>query len=223
MAYAQKRALDQFRSAIFRIQKMIRCSFPRCSFPALVLAMGLVAATPVSAQSPAQKKPAAPAAKPAASPQTLPAPKQLGSFDAWTAVELTQAANKICYVFARPAASDPKAAKRGEVMLTVTHRPSAKRFDEVSFQSGYPFKQGTPVTVDVDGKKFEFFTRTDVDAEAAWAKDDAADKAVVAAMKSGKTLKVRGTSTRNTETGDTFNLAGFGKAYAEIGKSCGAK
>jgi invasion protein IalB len=195
---------------------------------ALILALAAVpaVASPAMAQSPAQKKPAAaPAPKPAAQPgsQTLPAPKQLGSFDAWTSVELTQAASKICYMFARPSASEPKGAKRGEVMLTVTHRPSAKRFDEVSFQSGYPFKQGAPVVVDVDGKKFEFFTRTDVDAEAAWAKDDAADRAVVASMKSGKTLKVRGTSTRNTETTDTFNLAGFGKAYAEIGKPCGAK
>ncbi|HEX9466749.1 MAG TPA: invasion associated locus B family protein [Alphaproteobacteria bacterium] len=193
--------------------------------------MAAVAAAPALAPAQTQKKPPAaqtapkPAAAPQAQPgpQTLPAPKQLGSFDAWTSVELAQASNKICYMFARPVASDPKGVKRSDVMLTVTHRPTAKRYDEVSFQSGYPFKQGTPVTVDVDGKKFEFFTRTDVDAEAAWAKDDASDKAVVAAMKNGKTLKVRGTSTRNTETADTFNLAGFGKAYAEIGKACAAK
>ncbi len=204
------------------------CSILQRPLSGLAFILGLAAAAvgfPAAAQSPAQKKPpaTAPAPKPAAQPQNLPAPKQLGSFDAWTSVELTQASNKICYMFARPAASEPKAAKRGEAMLTVTHRPSAKRFDEVSFQSGYPFKQGSPVVVDIDGKKFEFFTRTDVDAEAAWAKDDAADRAVVAAMKGGKVLKVRGTSTRNTETTDTFNLAGFGKAYAEIGKACGAK
>lgn len=197
------------------------------------LALAVVAAVPAVAPAQTQKKPPAAQAapKPAAQsgsqtqpgPQTLPAPKQLGSFEAWTSVELAQAANKICYMFARPVASDPKPAKRSDVMLTVTHRPAAKRYDEVSFQSGYPFKQGVPVTVDIDGKKFEFFTRTDVDAEAAWAKDDASDKAVVAAMKGGKTLKVRGTSSRNTETTDTFNLAGFGKAYAEIGKACAAK
>jgi len=190
-----------------------------------MFAITVLLATPAAAQSQKQSKPVPPPAKPAAQPsaQNLPAPKPLGNFEAWTAVELTQASSKICYMFARPASSEPKAAKRSDVMLTVTHRPAAKRFDEVSFQAGYPFKQGAAVGVDVDGKKFEFFTRTDVDAEAAWAKDDAADKAVVTAMKSGKTLKVRGTSSRNTETTDTFSLAGFGKAYAEIAKACGAK
>ncbi len=200
---------------------------PAAAWQVTVSAFAVTAAvimSPAAAQS-QKKPPAQPAAKPAAPSggQTLPAPKQLGSFDAWTSVELTQASSKICYMFARPASSEPKAAKRSDAMLTVTHRPAAKRFDEVSFQSGYPFKQGSPVTVEIDSKKFEFFTRTDVDAEAAWAKDDAADKAIVAALKAGKTLKVHGTSSRNTGTTDTFTLSGFGKAYAEIGKACGAK
>jgi invasion protein IalB len=192
-----------------------------------LLAVVALAAAGASQPAAAQTKKAAPAApaKPAAqsAPANLPAPKQLGNFDSWAAVELVQSSNKICYMFARPATSEPKGLKRGDIMLTVTHRPASKRFDEVSFQAGYAFKQGAPVNVDIDGKKFDFFTRTDVDADAAWAKDDAADKAVVAAMKNGKTLKVRGTSQRNTATTDTVNLAGFAKAYAEIGKACGVK
>lgn len=152
-----------------------------------------------------------------------PGPKSLGNFDDWVSVELGAGAAKACYMFARPTASEPKGAKRGDIMVVVTHRPGAKRQDEVSFQAGYPFKDGSPVAVEVDGKKFEFFTRLDVDQEAAWARDAEADKAIVAAMRAGKTLKVKGTSARNTVTTDTFSLAGFTKAYAEIGKACGIK
>ncbi len=186
---------------------------------AVALAGALALAAPVLAQP---KKPA-PAAKPkpAAATDALPAPKELGSFDAWTAVELQQPQNKICYMFARPASSDPKALKRKDVMLTVTHRPAAKRRDEVSFQAGYPYKKGENVAVDVDGKKFQFFTRPDVDPSAAWAQDPAADHAIVTAMKNGKSLKVQGASEKNAKTTDTFSLAGFSKAYAEIGKACG--
>jgi hypothetical protein len=36
-------------------------------------------------------------------------------------------------------------------------------------------------------------------------------------------LTVKGTSGRGTETTDTFSLAGFTKAYAEIGKACGIR
>ncbi len=191
------------------------------------LAAALVCATffgaPTLAQNAQKKAAPAPHAKPAAAPaESLPAPKELGSFDAWTAVELNQPANKICYMFARPTSSEPKALKgRKDAMLTVTHRPAAKRRDEVNFQAGYPYKKGENVTVDVDGKKFEFFTRPDVDPDSAWAQDPAADKAIVAAMRNGKSLKVQGASDRGAKTTDAFNLAGFSKAYAEIGKACG--
>lgn len=150
-------------------------------------------------------------------------PKALGTFESWTAVELPQKSGKICYMVARPAKSLPDGAKRGDVFLTITHRPAAKQHDEVSFQSGYPYKPGTPVTMTVEKKKFELFTKPEVDPEAAWSRDAAMDKALVEAMRGGKTVTVKGTSSRGTETTDTFSLAGFAKAYAEIGKACGIR
>ena len=185
-------------------------------------ALGIVLAGPALAQKPASKKDApAPAAKSAPAQDALPAPKELGTYEAWTAVELAQSGSKICYMFARPASSEPKGAKRGDIMLTITHRPAIKRRDEVSFQAGYPYKKGETVAVDVDGKKYQFFTRPDVDPDAAWAQDPAADKAIVTALKTGKTLKVQGASAQNTKTTDVFSLAGFSKAYGDIGKACG--
>jgi invasion protein IalB len=186
-----------------------------------LVALGVAAALAGSAlaQKPAPKKDAP--AKAAPSAESLPAPKELGNYEAWTSVELTQSSSKICYMFARPASSEPKSLKRGDVMLTITHRPAIKRRDEVSFQAGYPYKKGETVAVDIDGKKFQFFTRPDVDPDAAWAQDPAADKAIVTALKNGKTLKVQGASAKDTKTTDVFKLAGFTKAYAEIGKACG--
>ncbi len=222
MAYATRRVLDHSGPSLSMDRAMTPCSIshPTLWRRALAPAFGVLLVAAMAAPAVAQPKKPPAKAQPA---QTLPVPKSLGSFDAWTAVELAQPDSKICYMFARPAASEPKAVKRSEVMLTITHRPANKRFDEVSFQAGYPFKAGAPVAVDIDGKKFEFFTRPDVDADSAWAKDAAADKTVVAAMKAGKTFKVKGTSSKNTQVADTFSLGGFGKAYAEIGKACGVK
>ena len=188
-----------------------------CALVAAAIAVGF--GLPAAAQKPAPKKEAPKAAAPSA--DSLPAPKELGNFDAWTAVELVQSANKICYMFARAASSEPKGLKRGDVMLTITHRPALKRRDEVSFQAGYAYKKGETVAVDIDGKKFQFFTRPDVDPDAAWAQDPAADKTIVAALRNGKALKVQGASAKDTKTTDVFKLAGFSKAYAEIGKACG--
>jgi Invasion associated locus B (IalB) protein len=150
-------------------------------------------------------------------------PKSLGTFDAWTAVEMPEKSSKICYMVARPTKSLPEGAKRGDILLTVTHRPAAKQRDEVSFQSGYPYKPGAPVVLEVEKKKFDLFTKPDTDPEGAWSRDAAMDKALIEAMRAGKSLTVKGSSARGTETTDTFSLDGFTKAHAEIGQACGVK
>lgn len=150
-------------------------------------------------------------------------PKALGTFESWIAVELADRGGKVCYVVAHPTKSEPAGVKRGEVRLTITHRPGANRRDEVSFQSGYPYGDGATVVVEVEKKKVDLFTKTDADPEGAWTRDAAADKTLVEAMRGGKTLTVKGSSARGTATTDTFALAGFAKAYGEIGKACGIK
>lgn len=166
---------------------------------------------------------AAPASAQQAQKAAQAGPKSLGTFDSWTAVELAERAGKVCYMVARPTKSEPAGARRDAIVFTVTHRPAAKQRDEVSFQSGYPYKEGATVVVEVDKKKFDLFTRPDVDPQGAWTRDAAADKALVAALRGAKALTVKGASARGTETLDTFALAGFAKAYAEIGKACGVK
>jgi invasion protein IalB len=192
--------------------------------PAAAFALIVGMMPPATAQTQQRAPAAAPAAKPAAAPAAKPAePKELGQFDAWTAVEWAQAQNKTCYMFAAPAASEPKGAKRDDIMLLVTHRPAAKQQDEVSLQVGYSLKPGAPVSVEIDGKKFAFFSNAAVDEGTAWLQDPAGDKAIVAALRAGKSVKARATSTRGTDTTDTFSLVGFAKAYAEIGKACNVK
>jgi invasion protein IalB len=158
-----------------------------------------------------------------AAPVLAQTPKSLGTFDSWIAVELPEKSSKVCYMVARPAKSQPDGAKRGDILLTITHRPAAKQRDEVSFQAGYPYKAGAPVTMEVEKKKFELFTKPETDPDGAWSRDAAMDKALVDAMRNGKTVVIKGTSSRGTETADSFSLAGFAKAYAEIGKACGSK
>ena len=70
--------------------------------------------------------------------------------------------------------------------------------------------------MNIDGKTFKLFTRGDN----AWAYDFAADRAIVAAMKAGQKMTVRGTSRRGTVTTDTYSLSGFSAALAAIDKAC---
>ncbi len=144
---------------------------------------------------------------------------QLGRFQDWSAHTLAEGKSKTCYMHGEPRKKQGKYKRRGEVYAQIAHRPAERRRHEVSFTAGYVFKKGSQVDVRIDGKRFRLFT----DRDTAWAHDAKADRAMVRAMKKGRTMVVRGTSSRGTLTTDTYSLAGFTRAHAAIGKACGVK
>ena len=144
----------------------------------------------------------------------------LGTFKDWEAYTFPERGKLACAIWAPASKSTGKYKRRGDVMLFVTHRPGVKRFNEISFETGYTYKQDSEVTVTIDKKKiFKLFT----EAETAWsyaAKDDAA---LAKAMRIGQIMTIRGESKRGTKTLDTFKLAGFTAAHNAINKACKAK
>lgn len=146
-------------------------------------------------------------------------PELLGSFDHWTAFSYSEDGTKICYVASEPTRAEGKYTSRGDVIALITHNPSDKTFDVVSFVAGYTYKPDSSVLVNIGGKKFELFTHED----RAWAPSEAMDKALVGEMKRGSQMVVVGTSNRGTRTTDTYSLIGFTKAYQKIGAACPAK
>lgn len=142
--------------------------------------------------------------------------RSLGTFGDWAAMADGSNAKKLCYVGATPRKSEGKYASRGDVHMLVTHRPADKVRGEISLTNGYTFREGKDVEVTIDSKTFKLFTR----GENAWAYDSTVDRAVVAAMKAGQKMTVRGTSSRGTLTTDTYSLSGFAAALAAIDKAC---
>ena len=144
-------------------------------------------------------------------------PAQIGAFQDWTAYAYDAADSKVCYVSSTPKATDPKGVKRDPAFFLVTNMPGRKPpvKGEVSTIIGYPFKEGQPVTLTLDDKTFEMFSKGDT----AWV-DTGSDKKIVTAMKGGKSLKVKGTSWRGTTTEDTYSLKGISAALAAIDKAC---
>jgi len=144
---------------------------------------------------------------------------RLGGAQGWDAYSDTEKSHRICYVVGEPSKSEPAGAKRNKIYASVTHRPADKISNEVSFNAGYLFKEGSDAELQVDGHKFTLFTNKD----AAWARDPATDKVVVEALAKGKQAVLKGVSARGTETTDTYSLAGLSQALAQIDKTCGVK
>ncbi|HYD29970.1 MAG TPA: invasion associated locus B family protein [Azospirillaceae bacterium] len=146
-------------------------------------------------------------------------PKFLGQHKDWNAFVYEEGGHKVCYVSSQPKKAEAGGKARGDVHVLITHRPHEKALDVVSIMAGYTYKAGTEAQVTIGKDSFKLFT----DGDTAWARDDKSDKALVAAMKAGASMVVKGTSSKGTNTTDTYSLAGIGLAYAAIGEACGVK
>lgn len=131
-----------------------------------------------------------------------------------------------CGIIARPTESintkDGKLAvvKRGDILLAVTIDPSSTSSRYlVSFQSGYPFKKASTVTMRIDNRTFTLeIGQTEADSEWAWPPAD--DDVIVEAMKRGINAVLTAVSRRNTDTKDTFSLLGVTDALQIAEERC---
>ena len=108
------------------------------------------------------------------------------------------------------------AVRRGDILLFVSYIPGSGVKGQVSFTGGYPFREGSTVTLDVGGTKYDLFTK----GEMAWSRDAADDAKIIASMKNGAEATLTAFSSRGTKTEDTFSLFGFTAAVEEAEKRC---
>jgi hypothetical protein len=107
--------------------------------------------------------------------------------------------------------------KRGKIQLMVFYRPGEKVAGQVVFTGGYPFSDSAPLSLNVDGKKFNL---PFIDNIWAWSASSEDDTKIIKAMKLGAKAKIIGKSTRGTTTKDTFSLNGFTAAIQDAKKRC---
>lgn len=143
-------------------------------------------------------------------------PGLIDVFGDWSAFALKQDGKPVCYIGSEPTKSAGKYSRRGDVLFLVTHRPADKETGVVNFQTGYTFKTGADAKLTVGDATFSLFT----DGGDAWALDSKTDKAIVHALIKGAKMVLRGTSSRGTETTDTFSLKGFAAALKAASKAC---
>lgn len=106
--------------------------------------------------------------------------------------------------------------RRGEIRLFVSWRPDEDVAGEVSFTGGYPFAEGSTVTMDISGTTFELFT----EGEFAWPATPADDQKVITAIKRGANAVLTARSSRGTQTKDTFSLLGATAMIEDAERRC---
>ena len=139
----------------------------------------------------------------------------IGRFGDWDAYTRGTAGNRLCYMVSKPKEASLR-SRRGEIFFLVWHRPDQKEFDVVQVDIGYPFKSRSEAEIRIGGESWNLFTRD----ESAWTYKSADDKALVAALRKGLRMTVKGVSMRNNPTTDSYSLKGSSAAYGAIGKAC---
>ena len=143
-------------------------------------------------------------------------PTLIEQFKDWAAYSYGGAKGKVCYALSKPTQMSPSDRNHGDVFFFVSNRPSEGVINEPMVMVGYPFKEGSSVTVDVDGTKFTLFTKGD----GAWVENAAQEKQLVAAMKAGRAMTVSGESGRGTQTSYRYSLSGVTAAIGAADKAC---
>ena len=177
---------------------------------ALVVTSGTAfAETKPTKPAPTKAAPASPAA-PAGSPMLVMESKD------WKVVTATSPKGKVCFAMTKPTKMEPPTLKHGDVFFFVSTRAAENVRNEPSLQFGYPLKEGSTVTIDIDGKKFNFFTRGD----GAWFDQSSQYGAFLDTMKKGKKMSATGASARGNPTSYAFSLAGVSAAIDGAAKEC---
>jgi invasion protein IalB len=200
----------------------MRTDFLRPLMP-LAAVMVIVFAPPAWAQTPAK-----PAAKPAVKPNpaAVPSiggstPRLLGQYGDWAAYSAAPGNKPVCFALARPTAGETKPPNRRDesmaVFLFVSSRPKESVKDEVSvLLTGYAFKPQSEATATIGGASYALYTQND----GAWIKNAAEEARMVEAMRKSADLVLKATTSKGTETIDTFSLKGMAEALNRVAQEC---
>jgi hypothetical protein len=152
-------------------------------------------------------------------PALAQSPNRLGTFKDWSAYAYSDSSGKVCYAASQPKDSEPKNVNRDPTFFMIANRPAENVHNEASIIIGYPFKPDSRVTAIIDGQEFVLFTKED----GAWVENAAEEATLIAAMKGGRSMVIKGTSARGTDTTDTYSLSGITAAMDRVDQECPAQ
>lgn len=127
-----------------------------------------------------------------------------------------------CFVASAPTSTaasrqgKPVTVRRDEIRFYISSRPAEQVRNEIAFTGGYPYRDGSTVTVEIGTDTFELFT----EGEWAWPATPEEDTRLISAMRRGAKAVVTGLSSRGTTTIDTFSLIGFTAALEDSTARC---
>ena len=145
-------------------------------------------------------------------------PQLIGQFGTWGAYVANPNGRKVCFALAKPSSSktNPPNRPRDPAYVFISTRPAEKVVNEVSVMIGYTLKPGSEGSLAVGGSSYAMYTQGD----GLWIKNAADEERMVEAMRRAGDLVVKGTSSKGTQSIDTFSLKGLAQALDRLSQDC---
>ena len=145
----------------------------------------------------------------------------LGQFGDWGAYTASPGGQKVCFALAKPTSSVDNPPNRrtaaNAVYLFISTRPAEKVSNEISvLVTGYAFKPNSEASVAVGTANFAMYTQND----GAWVKNAAEESKLIETMRKGADVAIKATTSRGTQTTDTFSLKGISQAVDRASQEC---
>jgi invasion protein IalB len=145
----------------------------------------------------------------------------LGQYGDWGAYTASPNGQKVCFALSKPTASSDIPPNRRNasnvVYLFVSTRPAEKVSNEISVLiTGYAFKPNSEAGVAIGGANFAMYTQND----GAWVKNAAEESKMLDAMRNTGDMVIKATTSRGTQTSDTFSLKGLSQAVDRASQEC---
>ncbi|MBJ3786550.1 invasion associated locus B family protein [Devosia sediminis] len=152
----------------------------------------------------------------ALAPAQAQSARVLGDFRDWSSYAADDGGGTVCFAMTKPKSTEPTPEGYSEGYAYITNRPGEDVVNEFNVVAGYTFQTGSMAVANVGGQEFPLFTQSD----AAWLDDAGQAANLAAAIRSGSTLVITGTSAAGTEVVQTFSLSGATAAQQAIGAEC---
>lgn len=153
---------------------------------------------------------------PLAAQTTEQAALETGKFGNWIVHQNAGDGPKICFAATQPTAKEPAGANRAKVVLYISAWPKEGVKSEVSIKLGYRAKPDSPISLTIGETAFQLFAQED----RAYVADATEELKLIDALKKGSKATVQATSSRGTQTTDTYSLQGLGQALQAVATAC---
>ena len=145
----------------------------------------------------------------------------LGQYGDWGAYTASPGGRKVCFALSKPTSQVDNPPNRrtaaNTVYMFVSTRPDEKVNNEISLLvTGYAFKANTEATMTVASGGFPMYTQND----GAWVKNAAEEAKMIETVRKGADIVIKATSSRGTQTTDTFSLKGASQAIDRASQEC---